>query len=337
MNLRAVVFGVGHLGRHHARILAELDGVDLAAIIDPDEARGREHAAKHSCDWFADLASFEGQSKLSLADAIDFAVIATPTTLHEVCATPLLRAGIACLVEKPMAPDPETCMRLVAEAQKSGAILGVGHVERFNPAVRRAMDLGIRPRFIEAHRLAPYTFRSTDVGVVLDLMIHDIDLALAWVGSAVTAVDAVGGATLSPSEDIASVRLRFENGAVANLTASRLSLKPMRRFRVFGPDCYVSVDSQDRYALLVQKGDEFDAKLAAQLASEGNPSGAFSDMLHVEELQLDDDEPLRAELMTFAEAVKENRPHLVTGEDGMRAVETAFRIQAALADSDWQA
>ncbi|MBT3341223.1 MAG: Gfo/Idh/MocA family oxidoreductase [Planctomycetes bacterium] len=337
MTLRAVVFGVGHLGRHHARILSELAGVELTAIIDPDEARGREHAVKYSSNWFADLSSFQISHKGPLSDAIDFAVIAVPTTLHEACATPLLLDGVACLVEKPMAPDPETCARLVAAAEKSGAILGVGHVERFNPAVRRALELGVRPRFIEAHRLAPYTFRSTDVGVVLDLMIHDIDLALAWVGSDVVSVDAVGGATLSPSEDIASVRLRFENGAVANLTASRLSLKPMRRFRVFGPDCYVSVDSQDRYALLVQKGEGFDARLAAQLASAGNPSGAFSDMLHVEELQLDEDEPLRAELESFAKSVQENRPHLVTGEDGMRAVETAFRIQAALAESGWQA
>jgi predicted dehydrogenase len=264
-------------------------------------------------------------------------VIATPTIVHEDCARPFLLAGKACLIEKPMAPDPDTCERILADAETGGAMLGVGHVERFNPAVRRARELGIRPRFIEAHRLAPYTFRSTDVGVVLDLMIHDIDLCLAWTQSEVTDVDAVGGATLSPTEDIVSARLRFADGCAANLTASRLSLKPMRRFRFFGPDAYVSIDSGDRYALLVQKAEGFSPAKVAEAAASGSPVDGFRSLLNVEELHLDDTEPLRAELLAFSEAVRTETAYEVSGQDGAAAVKVAFRVLESLQASAWNA
>ncbi len=325
--LKASVVGVGHLGRHHARILAELEGVELVAVADSDEARGREIADRYGCAWQPEPVGLEQQ--------VDFAVIAVPTSLHRQCAAPFLAAGKACLIEKPLAADAETCRQILADAEAGGAMVGVGHVERFNPAVRRAMELGIQPRFIEAHRLAPYTFRSTDVGVVLDLMIHDIDLCLAWIDADVVSVDAAGGATLSPSEDICSARLRFANGAAANLTASRLSLKPMRRFRFFGPDSYVSVDSQDRYALLVQKAPGFDQEKVAAAAASGNPLEGFRSLVQIEELQLDESEPLRAELEAFADAVRHQRPHLVTGTAGLRAVEIAHQIRACLEASPW--
>lgn len=328
-SLRACVVGVGHLGRHHARILAELPDIELVAVVDADETRGREIADRYGCRWQAEVAELAGE--------VDFAVIATPTVAHEDCARSFLKSGKACLIEKPMAPDPASCQRILADAESGGAMVGVGHVERFNPAVRRARELGIRPRFIEAHRLAPYTFRSTDVGVVLDLMIHDIDLCLAWTGSAVTDVDAVGGATLSPSEDIVSARLRFEDGSAANLTASRLSLKPMRRFRFFGPDSYVSVDSGDRYALLVQKADGFSPDKVAEAAASGNPAEGFQSLLDIEELHLDDAEPLRAELEAFATAVRSGAEHEVSGADGAAAVEVAYRVLDSLAQSAWQA
>jgi predicted dehydrogenase len=325
--LRAAVLGVGHLGRHHARILAELEGVELVAVIDPDHEQGQAIAAGSGCRWQESLDGLESE--------LDFAVVAVPTVLHRPIAAPLLRAGVACLIEKPMAPDPGTCAAILEDAAAGGALVGVGHVERFNPAVQRAMELGIKPRFIEAHRLAPYTFRSTDVGVVLDLMIHDIDLALAWTGAEVETVDAVGGATLSPSEDIVSARLRFSDGTVANLTASRLSLKPMRRFRVFGPDCYLSVDSQDRYALAVQKSSSFSPEAVAAAAASGNPLEGFRSLLDVEELELGDAEPLRSELEAFAAAVRGEREVAVSGEAGRRAVEVAFRIMAELDHCGW--
>lgn len=320
--LRAAVVGVGHLGRHHARILAELQGVELAAIAEPNEARGRELAARYGCAWQPDLRGLPQQ--------VDFAVIAVPTVLHRACAAEFLRAGVACLVEKPLAPDPAACAQILADAAAGGALLGTGHVERFNPALRRAMELGIRPRFVEAHRLAPYSFRSTDVGVILDLMIHDLDLLLAWTGEEVESVDAVGGTVLSEAEDICSARLRFPSGVVANLTASRLSLKPMRRFRVFGPDCYVSADSQERYALLVRKAPGFSPEAVRAAATSAQPVEGFKQLLHTEELRLDDDEPLRAELAAFAAAVRANRRPPVTGEDGARAVALAHRIRAAM-------
>lgn len=325
--LRAAVIGVGHLGRHHARILSGMDGVELVAVVDSNQQQGESVAEKCGCTWRADLAGLEQE--------LDLAVIAVPTVLHQKCAAPLLRAGVACLIEKPMAPDPATCKAILQDAEVGGALVAVGHVERFNPAVRRAMELGIRPRFIEAHRLAPYSFRSTDVGVVLDLMIHDIDLALAWTGADVTHVDAVGGATLSPSEDIVSARLRFSNGTVANLTASRLSLKPMRRFRVFGPDSYLSVDSQDRYALAVQKSSTFSQQAVADAAASGNPLEGFRSLLDVEELELGDEEPLSAELEAFVAAVRGEAPVVVSGRDGCRAVEVAFRIMAELENCGW--
>jgi predicted dehydrogenase len=327
--LRAAVFGVGHLGRHHARILADLPGVKLSAVVDPNAERGQAAGQRHGCAWHADATRLTG--------CFDLAVIAVPTTLHAEVAAPLLRQGVACLVEKPMAPTPDQCQLLIEAAAAGGATLAVGHVERFNPAVRRAMELGIRPRFIEAHRLSPYPFRATDVGVVLDLMIHDLDLALSWTGSAISSVDAVGGSTLSTTEDIVSVRLRFADGSAANLTASRLSLKPMRRFRVFGPDSYVSVDSSNRYALLVRKSPGFSPAAVEAAATAADPAAAFRSLLQIEELQLDEDEPLRAELEDFVAAVTSGRSPRVTGADGLRAVEAAHRVLEALAlDPSWR-
>ena len=327
-SLRAAVVGVGHLGRHHARILASLEGVELRAVVDPDEERARAVAERTGARWVP--------HRDRLPEPVDLVVIAVPTARHRECAAPFLRRGIACLVEKPLAPDPAACEAILADAAAGGALLGVGHVERFNPAVRRALELGIAPRFIEAHRLAPYPFRSTDVGVVLDLMIHDLDLVRTWVGRPLQSVDAVGGRVLSRSEDICSARLRFEGGVVANLTASRLSLKPMRRFRVFGPDCYVSIDSQDRYALLIRRGEGVGAPELEAAARSKDPAEAFRRLLQVEELELDDEEPLRAELEAFVQAVRGEGPVPVPGEDGLANVELAFRVLEAAAASSWE-
>lgn len=320
--------GVGHLGRHHARILSGLDGVRLLYVADPDGERGREVASRAGCRWVPGAGGLERE--------VDLAVIATPTTEHHSCAAPFLRAGVACLVEKPLAADAAACRSLLEEARRGGAILAAGHVERFNPAMRRALELGIQPRFIEAHRLAPYPFRSAEVGVVLDLMIHDLDLVLAWVRRPVVSVDAVGGAVLSDTEDIVSARLKLEGGVVANLTASRLSLKPMRRFRVFGPDCYVSVDSQERYALLVRRKPGLTREQARSMARAADPLQAYKSFLQVEELELDEDEPLRAELEAFVGAVRQGESPPVPGEDGLRAVELAQQVLDSMRGSRWE-
>jgi predicted dehydrogenase len=325
--LKVAVIGVGHLGRHHARILSEMDNVELVAVVDPDQEQGQAIAESCQTEWLPDLTGIPQQ--------LDMAVIAVPTVLHEKCAIPLLEAKVACLIEKPMAPDPETCQRIIDCAEANQTFVAVGHVERFNPAVKRAIELGIEARFIEAHRLAPYSFRSTDVGVVLDLMIHDIDLANAWTQSEVVAVDAVGGATFSPSEDIASARIRYANGAVANLTASRLSLKPMRRFRVFGPDSYLSVDSQEKYALLVKKSEKFSPEMLNEISQSDNPQAEFGKLLDIEELHLNDDEPLRAELTEFIAAVEGRDSSVVTGVEGMHAVTVAHQVMKALEECQW--
>ena len=279
--------------------------------MDSDVKRGKEIAGLYDCDHYSKIEN--------LPEEVDFAVIAVPTVLHRDCAAPFLHAGKACLIEKPMAPDVETCEAILADAEAGGAMVGVGHVERFNPAVRRAQELGIQPRFIEAHRLAPYSFRSVDVGVVLDLMIHD----------------AVGGSTLSPSEDIVSARLHFENGVVANLTASRLSLKPMRRFRFFGPDSYVSIDSQDRYSLLVKKSKGFGPEKIEAAAKSGNPMEGFQSLLEIEELQLEESEPLRAELEAFVDAVRSGSRHEVSGHDGRDNVKVAYQVLDGLKNTGW--
>ena len=325
--LKVAVIGVGHLGRHHARILSEIDNAELVAVVDPDQQQGQMIAESCNTQWLPDLDGIYEQ--------LDMAVIAVPTVLHEKCAIPLLEAKVACLIEKPMAPDTETCQRIIDCAEANQTFVAVGHVERFNPAVKRAIELGIEARFIEAHRLAPYSFRSTDVGVVLDLMIHDIDLANAWTQSEVVTVDAVGGATFSPSEDIASARIRYANGAVANLTASRLSLKPMRRFRVFGPDSYLSVDSQEKYALLVKKSEKFSPEMLREISQSDNPQAEFGKLLDIEELHLDDDEPLRAELNEFIAAVEGKDSSVVTGAEGMHAVTVAHQVMKALEECQW--
>jgi predicted dehydrogenase len=326
--LNVVVVGVGHLGRHHARILSKLKNVNLIGVVDPNRKQGISVAESAKAPWYSDL-------ELDLISKTDCAVIAVPTSLHLQCAAPLLRASVPCLIEKPMAQTAVECKKILDLAEENNTFVTVGHVERFNPAIRRAMEKGIEARFMEAHRLAAYSFRSTDVGVVLDLMIHDIDLSHAWTNSEVIGVDAVGGSTFSPSEDIASARLHFENGAVANLTASRLSLKPMRRFRVFGPDAYLSIDSHSKYALLAKKSTSFSPELMSEIMKSDSPQTQFERLLDIEELALDDDEPLRVELEEFLLAVSGNPSRVVTGIEGMQAVKVAEEVVSKLEACRW--
>ena len=221
----------------------------------------------------------------------------------------------------------------------------MGHVERFQPGVRRVREMGIEPRFIECHRLSPFSFRSTDIGVVHDLMIHDLDLVLDLVGAPVESLDAAGGSILTASEDVASVRLVFEGGARANVTASRASLKPMRRFRLFSAGGYVSLDFTQNYGLLVRKGPEWDARRSelanldpAQLAllAASRPDMTQGGMLEVIELELSGEQrPLQAELASFLGAVRAGTAPEVTGEDGRRALELADRVAAAIGAQDW--
>jgi len=331
--LRVAVLGVGHLGRIHARILAQHPRAELVCVVDTDEARARGVAAELGCRAVGGPAD--------LPRELDAAVVAVPTTHHEAVAVPLLARGVSCLVEKPLAPDLAAADRILEAAHTSGAQLAVGHVERFEPGVRKVAELGLEPRFIECHRLSTFRFRGLDVGVVHDLMIHDLDLVLHFVRSEVESFDASGGAILTDSIDLASVHLVFKNGARANVTASRVSLTPMRRFRLFSGASYVSLDFTKNYGLVVRKGpnwekgrEELRTLDPAELAERVN--FVNGELLDVSELSLAGlEQPLQAELDSFLRSVESGRAPEVTGRDGRAALALAEQITAAIRSQIW--
>lgn len=309
--LRAAVIGAGSFGRHHARILHELrsEGVRLVGLVDVDRDGPRDLAERYGVPLVTHVDA--------LPEPVDVVSIAVPTAEHRKVAEPLLERGVHCLVEKPIAGSRVDAEALVAAARKGGAVLEVGLVERFNP-VRSALGrLGAPPVFMEIHRLAPFTRRSTDVGVVMDLMIHDLDLVSHLVGEDAERIDAVGVPVFGPHEDLVNARITFPSGCVANLTASRVSLQRMRRFRIFSREGYLSLDYDRQKALLVQPpaAPPDDVSLAA---------------LAMEELPIHDAEPLREELVALVRAVREGRGPGVGWEDALRALGLAERILEAL-------
>jgi len=330
---RVAVIGVGHLGRIHARILARQPRAELVCVVDSDEARARAVAEEARCRALGGIED--------LPPGLDAVIVAVPTIYHEAVAVPLLERGIACLVEKPLAADLASADRILSAAERGGALLAVGHVERFEPGVRKLQELGVRPRFIECHRLSTFQFRSLDVGVVHDLMIHDLDLVLHLTGSEVASFDASGGTILTDSLDLASVHLVFENGARANVTASRVSLTPMRRFRLFSGSSYVSLDFTKNYGLVVRKGpnwergrEELRTKDPAELARREN--FVNGELLDVSELELEGlEQPLQAELDSFLRSVATRTAPEVTGRDGRRALELAEKITTSIRGQRW--
>ncbi len=333
--LRAAVLGAGHLGRIHARIYRDLPDVELVGIVDPrrDRAAGvAEHLGAKGLERVEDL-----------PEDLHVVSVATPTPTHASLALPFLRRGISVLVEKPVAASLPDADAMIAAARETGAVLTVGHSERFNPGIGAYRDLGIRPRFVEVHRLTPFSFRSQDVGVVLDLMIHDLDLLLHLVDPTIVSVEASGGAVLTESEDLANARLRFGNGCIANVTASRVSLEPLRRMRFFSPDSYVSLDLQKRYALAVKKGPRWEAERAR--LSELDPATltdprafVFGGLLEMKEVRFPSEtEPLRLEIEAFLSCVRGAGANPCSGEDGRRALEAAVRVQAAMDRDGWSA
>lgn len=326
--LRVAVYGVGHLGKFHARIWREHPRAELVAVFDTDAERARALAAELGCA--------ARDPREPPPEGLDIASVVVPTVHHEAVAVPLLERGVACLIEKPIAPDVAAGERILAAARRGGATVSVGHVERFQPGVRRVRELGVVPRFIECHRLTAFSFRSMDIGVVHDLMIHDLDLVLHLVGSRVASLDAAGGAILTGREDLASVRLVFENGARANVTASRVSLSPMRRLRLFSAESYVSLDFTKNYGLYVRKGPRWDEGKHLLATLDPSALAAQKDlvqggMLEVGELELGTEQrPLQAELDSFLSSVEARREPEVTGADGLAALELAERIRHAL-------
>lgn len=329
--IRVAVLGVGSLGQHHARIYSELAKtglIEFAGIYDANATNANRVGSKHGARIFKSISEAAEH-----ADALN---IATPTTTHFEIAKPLLLQGKHVFVEKPMTDTAAQASELVELAQQKNAVLQVGHVERFNPVFTYLQTAAPEPRFIECHRLSPFPARSTDIGVVLDLMIHDLDIVLAFVKSPVANVDAVGIPVLSKSEDVANARLRFANGCVANLTASRVALQPMRKIRVFSggktTPSYVSLDykNQEGYILRVAgEGEQADSKLAQILkfASGQSLVSEFGGKKIVREpVPIAKDEPLKLELQHFVECVREKQTPMVSGESAKRALDLAFEI-----------
>ena len=332
--VKVAVLGTGSLGQHHVRIYAELAAaglVELAGLFDANADTARKIAAKHNTRTFNSVAEAAAAS-----DALN---IATPTTTHFELANSLLAQGKHVLVEKPMTDDTTQAAGLVQLAHKNNCVLQVGHVERFNPVFKYLETVATQPRFIECHRLSPFPARSTDVGVVLVLMIHDLDVVLAFVKSPVTSVDAVGIPVLSKSEDIANARLRFASGCIANLTVSRISPERMRKIRVFsGPDnpCYISLDyrAQEGFIYRIARDDQPESSLlkkvlAAKLGV-GKDSAIVSEFagkkIVREPVPIAKDEPLKLELQHFIECVREKQTPMVSGESAKLALDLAFEI-----------
>ena len=307
MPLRIAVIGVGYLGRHHARILAALPGATLVGVVDKNAARAREVADANRTLAIADYRELLGK--------VDAVTIAVPTELHAEMAMPFLGAGVGVLVEKPMTNSLPAADGLIAAARASGAVLAVGHTERFNPAVAAARPLLTDPRFIEVHRLGTFPERSLDIDVVFDLMIHDLDVVLSLVGSEVDAIEAVGVPVLTGRVDIANVRLRFKNGCIANITASRISRDRVRKIRFFQPAAYLSID----YA--AQKIEMW------KLVKGDGPTPAIEGG----EVDVRNEEPLARELADFVDAVGTRRTPLVSGVEGRRALALAQAITDKIA------
>lgn len=296
------VIGTGSFGRHHARVYASLPEAELVAVVDEAEPRAKQVAGEFGCE---PLTAVE-----DLPSAVRAASVAVPTSLHGRIGTHLLRKGIDVLVEKPIAADLAAAEELVAAAQATGSILQVGHLERFNPAVRSAFSAATLPLFFEVHRLSPFSARSLDVDVVLDLMIHDIDIVRALARSEVVQVDASGLSVVSNRADIANARVQFRNGCVANLTASRVSTERIRKLRFFQPQEYISVDYAQRTGVRISL-DEAKRPQARALAA-------------------DDGEPLRHQLRAFLACVSRRERPEVDGREGLEALRLALRIRSAI-------
>jgi len=302
--IRTAVIGAGYLGRFHAQKYAALPQVDLLAVVDTD-AEARDRVAREvGCEAVADYRSLLGK--------VDAVSVVTPTPLHHRVSMDFLEAGAHVLVEKPITSTMDEARELVATAARRGRVLQVGHLERFNPAILAIEGLLDRPRFVESNRLAPFKPRGTDVSVVLDLMIHDIDLIQNIVNSPVESIDAVGAPVFTDEIDIANARIRFENGCVADATASRISMKSERKLRVFQADAYLSIDLQQKVLTMVRKGS-------------GAPQAGVPPV-EINEQSFDPGDALRDEIVSFLECIETGRRPVVSGEDGLQALETAIRI-----------
>jgi predicted dehydrogenase len=332
------VVGCGRMGRLHARVYSQMPGVKLMGVYDADADAVEQAARDYGGEAFTSLDA--------MAAATQAVTIAVPTVHHTATARTFIEAGVACLIEKPLAENSQQARAIVELAAQRNVPVMVGHIERFNPIVRAMRNLHIRPQFIEVVRISPLTFRSIDVGVVLDMMIHDIDIVLRLADSEVTKVDAagvsvLGGGLAEDAEDVCNARVTFANGCVANLTASRLALKTERKLRVFSPEAYVSLDYGKKHGIFVKRTENLDAlrDVVRQIRTgeiEDITQVNYQELVDVQELKIEDAgdgktaEPLRLELESFLASVRDGTPVEVPATDGLRAVELAERIVAAM-------
>lgn len=306
--IKTGVVGVGHLGYHHARLYSENDRAELVGVCDSREEHGQKVATEFGTQYVSSVEAM-------IALGVQAVSVAVPTVGHHEVVTQLLNAGIDVLVEKPIATTLDEARAMVELANEKNLLLQVGHVERFNGAVMGLRKAIKAPRFIECHRMSPFPNRGDDVSVVLDLMIHDIDVVMALDESEIVSIDAVGVPVLSKEEDIANVRLRFASGCVANLTASRISLERMRKIRIFEENAYVSTDYSEQQVMIYRKKTE-------GLAEDASPMEAIS----MEPLEIERVEPLKVEITSFLECVASRETPIVSGEAGLKALQLAHDI-----------
>ncbi len=331
--LRVGVIGVGHLGRHHARVLAGMPEVELVGVVDARLEQVR--AVAEACGTTGHL------DYRDLFDRVDAVSVAVPTMAHREVAGAFLERGIPAMVEKPLAPNLREAAELVALAEANATLLQVGHIERFNPALSVLDGLAFRPKFIAAERLGTYTFRSTDIGVVFDLMIHDIDLVLSMVSAPVRSVSAVGVGVFGGHEDVADARVEFEDGTVAHLTASRASFQAVRKMRLWGPEGYVTLDFATKQGTVVRPSDrlrrgEVDLEGVDLSQAAAVKEHLFGKILRVDKVQAEGREPLALELEDFVHAVRSGSRPRVTGSDALRSIRLADQILGALEAHAWE-
>ena len=331
--IRTAVIGAGKMGEIHAKVYSELDECRLVGVVDIEKERADKLAARYGCDSFADYRDLTG-----LVDAV---TISAPTIHHCALAKTFIENNISVLVEKPLAASVHEGKEIVALAKKHDVVVAVGHSERCNPVVQAMKRLDIEPKFIEANRISPYPFRSTDIGVVMDVMIHDIDIILSLAAGNIKKIDAVGVNVIGNHEDICNARIVFENGCIANITASRLALKTERKVRLFSKQAYLSLDYLKKEGIVIKAGSNVDV---VKWIKERQDAGGLDfgdvnwpDLLHIEQLDIQDAEPLRVEQASFLAAVaKRNSRPEVTAEEGLAAMECAERILAIVGKHKWE-
>jgi len=322
------VVGVGRMGRHHARTYFQMPEANLVAVVDADETRRNTIAKDYGCKAYATT-----QQLLDVHRDLAGVTLAVPTTAHTDAATPFIERAIACLIEKPLATTSDEARALAQLAEKHGAILQVGHVERFNPIVRAVSALKLKPRWIEAHRISPMTFRSMDVSVVMDMLIHDLDIVLALVGRPLKRVEAVGAAILGESLDLCDARLTFEGGCVVSLRCSRMAMGTSRGLKLLSNDAYVTLDYADRTGTWVNVSDNqqtLDTKKSQLAQGEDLSAEDYLAMLKTRPLEIDlppgEDDPLTAQARSFLSTIVSGGTPVVTAEHGCLAIDAAERI-----------